>query len=100
MKIESFRHKGLRAFAETGSMAGILPSHATRLRECLMLLKTAKSIESLTRDAHPMTRGSALSGLWAMKISAQWRYLSSFFSRNFPKKSLSIIQLPGRRPGP
>lgn len=73
MKIESFRHKGLRAFAETGSMAGILPSHATRLRECLMLLKTAKSIESLTRDAHPMTRGSALSGLWAMKISAQWR---------------------------
>ena len=28
------------------------------------------------------------------------RYLSSFFSRNFPKKSLSIIQLPGRRPGP
>ena len=73
MKIEIFRHKGLRAFAETGSMAGILPSHATRLRECLMLLKTAKSIESLTRDAHPMTRGSALSGLWAMKISAQWR---------------------------
>ena len=73
MKIESFRHKGLRAFAETGSMAGILPSLATRLRECLMLLKTAKSIESLTRDAHPMTRGSALSGLWAMKISAQWR---------------------------
>ncbi len=73
MKIESFRHKGLRAFAETGSMAGILPSHATRLRECLMLLKTAKSIGSLTRDVHPMTRGSALSGLWAMKISAQWR---------------------------
>ena len=31
---------------------------------------------------------------------SQLRYLSSFFSRNFPKKSLSIIQLPGRRPGP
>lgn len=73
MKIESFRHKGLRAFAETGSLAGILPSHANRLKECLTLLDNAKSLEDLTREAHPMTRGSALSGLWAMKISAQWR---------------------------
>lgn len=73
MKIESFRHKGLRAFAETGCMAGILPSHALRLRECLALVRTAKSIDNLTRNAHPMTKGSALSGLWAMKISAQWR---------------------------
>ena len=73
MKIESFRHKGLRAFAETGSLAGILPSHAHRLKECLTLLDNAKSIDDLTREAHPMTRGSALSGLWAMKISAQWR---------------------------
>lgn len=73
MKIESFRHKGLRAFAETGCMAGILPSHALRLRECLALVRTVKSIDNLTRDAHPMTEGSALSGLWAMKISAQWR---------------------------
>lgn len=45
MKIESFRHKGLRAFAETGCMAGILPSHALRLRECLALVRTAKSID-------------------------------------------------------
>lgn len=73
MKIESFRHKGLKAFAETGSLAGILPSHANRLKECLTLLDNAKSLEDLTREAHPMTRGSALSGLWAMKISAQWR---------------------------
>ena len=73
MKIESFRHKGLKAFAETGSLAGILPSHANRLKECLTLLDNAKSIDDLTREAHPMTRGSALSGLWAMKISAQWR---------------------------
>ena len=73
MKIESFRHKGLKAFAETGSLAGILPSHANRLKECLTLLDNAKSLEDLTREAHPMTRGSALSGLWAMKVSAQWR---------------------------
>ena len=36
----------------------------------------------------------------ALHKFAKYRYLSSFFSRNFPKKSLSIIQLPGRRPGP
>lgn len=73
MKIESFRHKGLKAFAETGSLAGILPSHANRLKECLTLLANAKSIDDLKREAHPMARGSALSGLWAMKVSAQWR---------------------------
>ena len=82
MKIESFRHKGLRAFAKTGSVAGILPSHASRLRECLELLATARSIDELTREAHPMTRGSALSGLWAMKVSAQWRLVFRMLTEN------------------
>ena len=44
--------------------------------------------------------GGRLGGVGLGAAGGLGRYLSSFFSRNFPKKSLSIIQLPGRRPGP
>ena len=69
----TFRHKGLQAFAESGCLGGVLPSHAARLRECLKLLRSAGSVADLKRFIHPMSRGSALDGLWAMKVSAQWR---------------------------
>lgn len=72
MKLE-FRHKGLQEFDSNGSLSGILPSHASRLRECLSLLRKAESVADLRRVIHPMTRGSALEGLWAMKVTAQWR---------------------------
>ena len=69
----SFRHKGLKAFADRGSLGGILPSHAARLRECLSLLRNARSLAELKRFIHPMSTGSALDGFWAMKVTAQWR---------------------------
>ena len=69
----TFRHKGLKAFADRGSLGGILPSHAARLRECLSLLRTARSLADLKRFIHPMSTGSALDGFWAMKVTAQWR---------------------------
>lgn len=71
--IESFKHKGLRNFHVSGLLSGISPSHATRLRQCLQLLSNAKSSQDLTRDSHPLTVGSEFGGLWAMKVSAQWR---------------------------
>ncbi len=69
----AFRHKGLQAFAKTGSAAGITPSHAARLRQCLDQLAHARSLEDVGRDVHPMSVGSAFSGQWAMKVTAQWR---------------------------
>ena len=69
----TFRHKGLKAFADRGSLGGILPSHAARLRECLSLLRNARSLADLKRFIHPMSTGSALDGFWAMKVTAQWR---------------------------
>lgn len=72
MRLE-FRHKGLQEFDSNGSFGGILPSHASRLRGCLSLLRSAKSLADLKRFIHPMRRGSALEGLWAMKVTAQWR---------------------------
>lgn len=71
--IGGFKHKGLEAFFRDGSLAGITPSHAKRLSACLQVLDRAASARDLGRDAHPMTCGSELSGLWAMRVTAQWR---------------------------
>jgi len=45
--IQSFRHKGLRRFFESGSVAGIQPHHMKRLRMLLAALDTARSIDDL-----------------------------------------------------
>ena len=44
--IKSYRHKGLKRFAESGSKAGIQPKHADRLRRLL----TALDVASVPQD--------------------------------------------------
>jgi plasmid maintenance system killer protein len=39
--LKSYRHKGVKQFAETGSKAGIRPAHANRLRRLLSALAAA-----------------------------------------------------------
>ena len=59
---------------------------------CLDRIRFLSTFETYISDS--------ISSIRKPTSSRENRYLSSFFSRNFPKKSLSIIQLPGRRPGP
>ena len=49
--IQSFKHKGLEAFAEAGRITGIRPGHAKRLRELLRELSSVKHIGSLSKSA-------------------------------------------------
>lgn len=77
--IGSYRHKGLRRFAETGSKAGIRPEHALRLRKLL----TALDVASIARDMdapgnnlHPL-HGS-LEGHWSVWVSGNWRITFAF----------------------
>lgn len=58
--INSFRHKGLRRFYETGDLAGIQPQHAKRLRMHLAALDTAASIDDMDIPGfrlHPLKGG-------------------------------------------
>ena len=58
--IKSFRHKGLKKFFDSGSVAGIQPQHARRIRMQLVALDTATTIEDIDIPGfklHPM-RGS------------------------------------------
>lgn len=74
--IESFRHKGLKAFAETGDKRGILPGHAERIEEILSALESAGSLRDVLRvkGFHSLRiRGDKRPTRYAMSVSGAWR---------------------------
>ncbi len=81
--IKSFKHKGLKKFFETGSLAGVQASHATRLRMQLAALDTAQTIEDMDVPGfrlHPL-KGTR-SGIWSITVSGNWRVTFDFFEGN------------------
>ena len=77
--IQSFRHKGLRKFFESGSAAGIQPHHAKRLRMQLTALDTAQSIEDMNIPGyrlHPL-KGEER-GRWSVWVNGNWRLTFEF----------------------
>ena len=77
--IKSFKHKGLRKFFETGSIAGINPAHRRKLRIRLAALDTASIVEDMDL---PGFRLHALKGnkqnLWAIDVNKNWRITFEF----------------------
>ena len=77
--IKSFRHKGIAAFFETGSKAGIQPKHALRLEEQLATLNISTKPEQMNV---PSWQWHALSGKlrghWAVSVSGNWRLTFAF----------------------
>jgi proteic killer suppression protein len=74
--IKSFRHKGLRAFFETGSRAGIQPHHAPRLKRQLARLDVAKSTDDMNLPGwrlHKLSDGS-----WSVWVNGNWRMTFTF----------------------
>ena len=77
--IRSFKRKGLRKFYETGSVAGIRPTHRQKLRMRLTALDTATRIEDMDLPGfrlHPL-KGDRR-GLWAIDVSKNWRITFEF----------------------
>ena len=77
--IQSFRHKGLRKFFESGSAAGIQPHHAKRLRMILVALDTALNIDDMNIPGfrlHPL-KGSER-GRWSVWVNGNWRLTFEF----------------------
>jgi proteic killer suppression protein len=77
--IQSFRHKGLRRFYESGSAAGIQPKHANRLRMLLAALDTAQSIDDMDVpgfNLHPLkVQGGER---WSAWVNGNWRVTFEF----------------------
>lgn len=77
--IQSFRHKGLRKFFESGSAAGIQPHHARRLQMLLTALDTAQTIEDMNIPGlrlHPLK--GEVKGRWSVWVNGSWRLTFEF----------------------
>ena len=77
--IKSFAHKGIKAFFETGTKAGIQASHAPRLRLQLAALNRAKVPADMAVPnwkLHPL-KGN-LAGHWAVTVNGNWRITFRF----------------------
>lgn len=81
--IRKFRHKGLEKFFTSGSLAGIRPEHAKRLRILLAQLNMSRSVSDLTLPGlrpHPLH--GDLEGFWSVDISGNWRVVFRFEDDN------------------
>ena len=77
--IQSFRHKGLRRFYESGSLAGIQAQHAKRLRMQLAALESAQVVEDMDIPGfrlHPLK--GADRGRWSIWVNGNWRLTFEF----------------------
>jgi toxin HigB-1 len=81
--ILSFRHKGLRKYYESGSLAGIQPAHGRRLQMQLAALETAHTIDDMSI---PGFRLHALKGTekgrWSIWVNGNWRITFEFENGN------------------
>jgi len=77
--IESIRHNGLKKFYDTGSVAGIQPSHVKRLRMLLAALDTATTIEDMDIPGFRLHRLKGhKASRWSIRVNANWRLTFEF----------------------
>ena len=78
--IVSWKHKGLRAFYETGSTRGINANHAKRLRRVLLILDKAEHPDALDLPGWRFHRLKGdLLDYWSVSISGNWRIIFRMF---------------------
>lgn len=77
--IKTFRHKGLKAFFETGNIAGIQTSHAPRLGAMLRRLNETTNARGMNLPGWKLHALSGkLAGHYAVSVSGNWRMTFMF----------------------
>lgn len=77
--IISFRHKGLEGFYHTGSLRGIQPVHAKKLRNLLGRLDVAEGPDDMNLPGfklHPLK--GELKDYWSVWVNGNWRITFRF----------------------
>ncbi len=81
--IASFRHKGLRKYFESGSLAGIQPAHARRLQMQLAALDTAAKVDDMDIPGFRLhALKGADKGRWSIWVNGNWRVTFEFVNGN------------------
>lgn len=81
--IKTFSHKGLEDFFYDGVKKGIQPQHAQKLADILDRLDAANDVSDMRypgSDLHQLK--GEMKGLWAVKVSGNWRLVFSFREGN------------------
>ncbi|MEN9455319.1 MAG: hypothetical protein RL210_838 [Pseudomonadota bacterium] len=77
--IKTFRHKGLQAFFETGSKAGIQPQQAPKLSRMLARLDLAKGADDMNVPGWRLHLLSGnLAGHFSVWVNGNWRMTFTF----------------------
>lgn len=77
--IRSWKHKGLKAFYETGTTAGIVSTHANRLKVILQLLNAANTPERMNLPSMRFHKLKGdLNGYFSVTVRANWRVIFRF----------------------
>ncbi len=77
--IESFKHRGLQKFYETGSAAKIQSKHIPKLRMILAALDSAHEIGDMDLPGFRLhALKGRLQGTWAVSVSGNWRVTFEF----------------------
>jgi toxin HigB-1 len=77
--IKTFRHKGLEAFFETGSKAGIRPDHASKLGRQLVRLDNAKIPSDMNLPGWRLhSLEGVLQGHYSVTVNGNWRMTFMF----------------------
>ena len=81
--IQSIKHKGLRQYFESGSLAGIQKNHAQRLRLILSALDTASIIKDMDIPGFNLhlLKGKR-KGEGAVSVGGNWRVTFTFNNGN------------------
>ncbi|NQZ07004.1 MAG: type II toxin-antitoxin system RelE/ParE family toxin [Algicola sp.] len=81
--IKGFRHKGLKKLFNKGDTSGVMQSHVKKLRNILVRLDAAKTIQDMNSpgsNLHQLT--GDLDGQWAVKVNGNWRVFFEFENGN------------------
>ena len=77
--IKSFRHKGLQAFFERGSKAGIQTHQAEKLNRQLTALNQASAAKQMDVPGWRLhLLGGDLNGHWSIWVNGNWRLTFAF----------------------
>ena len=78
--IKTFRHKGLKAFFEKGSMAGIQATQASKLAAMLRRRNETTNAQGMNLPGwklHPL-KGRELKGHFSVWVNGNWRMTFTF----------------------
>lgn len=87
--ILGFKHKGLKAFYETGKTKGIRPDQARRISIILAMLDEAESLDDLNRPSlrlHELVGDRK--GTWAVNVNGPWRITFTYDNGDFDDLNL------------